>query len=76
MLQTHDAPAHPVDHRLIVCRYHNGRALEIDALEQFHDLGGVGRVEVARRLVAQQQLGVADERSRDRRALHLAPGEF
>ena len=54
----------------------HGRALEVDALQQFHDLGRVRRIEIPGRLVAQQDLRVADQRPRDRGALLFAAREL
>src|SRR5581483_3930968 len=45
----------------------------VDQVE--HALARVG-VEVARRLVAQQELGLLDERARDRDSLRLAAGQL
>src|SRR5690242_21808104 len=47
-------------------------ALGVQLAEQREDLLARRRVEVAGRLVAQQQRRLADERARDRRALALA----
>src|ERR1700681_2442665 len=66
VLQPYDAPAHPVDDGLVVGRDHDGRALEVDPLQQLHDLGRVRRIEIPGRLVAQQQFRVADQRARSR----------
>src|ERR1700682_860644 len=57
-----DAPAHAVDHRLIVGGDDDGGALCVDACEQRHDLvGGLG-VEVAGRLVAEQDQRIVYQR--------------
>ena len=66
------APAHAVDHRLVVRRDDHGRAGAVDPVEQLHDPDRRLGVEVAGRLVGQQQRRVVDERARDRDALLLA----
>ena len=61
-----------------VVRGHHQREgeLALQRLDQIeHALGGVG-VEVAGRLVAEQQLGALRERARDRDALRLASGQL
>src|SRR5215472_8738247 len=74
--ETHDAPAHAIDDRLVVRRDDDGRALRVDAREERHDLArGLG-IEISGRLVAQEDERIVDERSRDRRALLLAAGQF
>src|SRR5581483_7838050 len=58
------------------CPPSHGRAAAIDPVEELHDAdGGVG-IEVPRRLVADEQRRVVDERARDRDALLLAAGEL
>ena len=70
------AAAHLVDHRHVVGGDHDRRAGAVDAVEQLHDPDrGLG-IEVAGRLVGQQQRRVVDERARDRDALLLAAGEL
>src|ERR1700733_1104946 len=56
VLEPDDASPHPVDDRLIVGRDQHGRALEVDALQQFDDLGRIGRVDIPGRFVAEQDL--------------------
>jgi hypothetical protein len=79
-LVAHDAPAgqldhaaaHLVDHRRVVrCDEHSG-AGAVDPVQQLHDPDRGLRVEVARRLVGQQQRGMVDECARNRDALLLA----
>ena len=64
--------------QLLIVRDHDqGRALAAEVVEQQgHDLGGRGRVEVARRLVRQQDLGPIHQRPRDGDPLVLAAGEL
>ena len=70
------APAHAVDHGRVVRGDDHGRPREVDAVQQLHDPDrGLG-IEVAGRLVGQQQRRVVDERARDRHALLLAAGEL
>jgi patatin-related protein len=54
----------------------DGRPLVVELLEQAHDLLGLGRVQVAGRLVGEQQLGIADHRAGDADQLLLAAGEL
>ena len=55
VFQADDAAAHAVDDGLVVGGDDDRRALEVDAKQQFHDLGRVGRVEISGRLVAEQE---------------------
>ena len=59
-------------------RDHDDRLLElaVELLEQVEDLAGGGAVEVAGRLVGDEQVGVGDDRPGDRDALLLAAGEL
>ena len=61
-----------------VVRDHDDRLLElaIEQLEQVEDLAGGGAVEVAGRLVGDEQVGVGDDRPGDGHALFLAAGEL
>ena len=52
------------------------RAAAVDPVEELHDPDGRVGVEVAGRLVADEQRRVVDERARDRDALLLAAGEL
>jgi hypothetical protein len=54
----------------------DGLPLSVQPPEELEHLGGRDRVEVAGRLVADDQLGVGGERPRDRDALLLAAGEL
>ena len=70
------APAHAVDHGRVVRGDDHGRPRAVDAVQQLHDPDrGLG-IEVAGRLVGQQQRRVVDERARHRDALLLAAGEL
>ena len=55
---------------------HDGVARFVQALEERHDLDAGLRVEVAGRLVGEQDRRVVDERARDRHALTLAAGQL
>ncbi len=55
---------------------HDRLAVVVEPLEHRHDLLGGLRVEVPGRLVGQDQLGIVDERPRDRDALLLAAREL
>ena len=72
LAQLDHAPAHLVDHLLVVGRDDDGRAGAVDPVDQLHDPDRRLGVEVAGRLVAEQQRRVVDERARDRDALLLA----
>jgi hypothetical protein len=54
----------------------DGRAARIDLAEEVHDFEGQVGVEIAGRLVGQDELRLVDERARDRDALLLATGQF
>ena len=70
------APAHAVDHGRVVRGDDDRRPRAVDAVEQLHDPDrGLG-IEVARRLVGQQQRRMVDERARHGDALLLAAGEL
>ena len=75
-LELDHAAAHAVDHLAVVRGDDHGRAGAVHAVQQLHDPDrGLG-VEVAGRLVRQQQRRVVDERPRKRDALLLAAGEL
>ena len=65
--QLDHAAAHPVDHRVVVRGDDHRRAGAVDPVEQLHDPDRRLGVEVAGRLVGQQQRRVVDERARDAR---------
>ena len=76
LLERDHAPAHLVDHLAVVRGHEDGRAGAVDAVEELHDPDrGVG-VEVAGRLVADEERRVVHERARDRDALLLAAREL
>jgi hypothetical protein len=54
----------------------DGRTLLIEFAEEFHDLLGLGRVQVARRFVGQQQRGFMNDSARDPNQLLLTAGEL
>ena len=54
----------------------DGRAVGVDAVEEIHDLARHERVEVAGRLVGEDQLRIAGEHARDGHALLLPAGEL
>ena len=59
-----------------VCHEHDGVARLVKLRKQRHDLGAGLRVEVAGRLVGQQDRWIVDERARDGHALALAAGQL
>ena len=76
LAQLDHAAAHLVDHLAVVGGDDDGRAGAVDPVDQLHDPDrGLG-VEVAGRLVGQQQRRVVHERARDRDALLLAAREL
>src|SRR5712692_9780984 len=73
--EPHDPPGKLRDVPLVRDE-HDGLSGVVQLLEDGHDLLGRLRIEVARRLVGQHQLGLVDERPRDRDALLLPAGEL
>ena len=76
LVELQHAAAHAVDHRRVVRGDQHGRAGAVDAVEQLHDPDRRLGVEVAGRLVGQQQRRVVDERARHGDALLLATAEL
>ena len=73
----HHAPAQQVDDVPVVGRHQDRRlGLVVDLEEELHDLPAGGRVEVAGRLVGDDQSRLVNERAGDRDALLLATGEL
>ena len=64
------------DVALVRDEQHGDAALDVQALEDPHDLDARPRVEVAGRLVRQQDRRVGDQRAGDRHALLLPAGEL
>ena len=60
----------------VVGRHEHGHAELVDPQQELEDLPADQRVEVAGRLVGDDDPRVVDERARDRRALLLAAGEL
>ena len=60
----------------LVGDHHDRAAGAVQLVEQAEDLGGRGRVEVAGRLVGEQQVRLGDQRPGDRDPLLLAAGEL
>ena len=54
----------------------DGFAFGVEILEDGHDLLAGARIEVAGRLIAQDNYRIVDQRARDRYALLLAAGEL
>ena len=76
LVQLDHAAAHPVHHLVVVGGDDHRRPGAVHAVQQLHDPDrGLG-VEVAGRLVRQQQRRVVDERARQRHALLLAAGQL
>ena len=74
-VQLDDPPAHRVHDALVVGRHHHRGARPVDAVEQAHD-AAVGGVQVAGRLVGQEDQGPVDEGPGDGHPLLLAAGEL
>src|SRR5580693_4775178 len=62
-------------HVRVVRDDHDREAAGVEPVEQFHERGGVARVHVSRRLVAQQQARLVDQSPRDRDPLALPAGQ-
>ena len=62
--------------RRVVRDDEDGRAVRVDAIEQRRDVLAVSLVELARRLVGDEQRRPVGQRARDRDALHLAAREL
>jgi hypothetical protein len=71
-----DALPDSIDDALIVRRDDDGGAELVDLLQDLDDLEGVDRVEVAGRLVGDDELGLIDDRAADGDALLLAAREL
>src|SRR4051794_7597429 len=71
-LELDDALPHLVDHLAVVGDHQDRGAAAVDAVEELHDPDRGVRVEVAGRLVADEERRVVDERARDRDTLLLA----
>ena len=56
----------------VVRRHEDGGPFRVDLAEQVHDLEGEIGIEIARRLVREDERRLVDERPRDRDALLLA----
>ena len=71
---------HPIriggDIRFVGYHDHRDALLAIEPANDFHDLMGGARIEVAGRLVGKQYSGMVDERPGQRDALLLSPGEL
>ena len=67
-----DAPADAADQLAVVRGDEHRRAARVDLAEQVHDLERQVGIEVAGRLVGEDELRIVDERARDRDALLLA----
>ena len=70
------APARLLDEGHVVGRDEDGRPADVDLREEPHHLLGEAVVEVPGRLVGDEELGLVDERARERHALLLAPREL
>src|SRR6186997_3093984 len=70
--ERHDARAVLGDIRFVRDQHDGDAALDVEALEQPHHLDAGSRIEVAGRLVGQQDRRVVDQRARDRHALLLS----
>src|SRR3978361_187599 len=75
-IELDDPAAHHVDDPRVVGRHDDGRAGAVDAVEEAHDPGRGGRVQVSGRLVGQEDQRPVDERAGDGDPLLLATGEL
>ncbi len=75
ILQTHD-PIRSVGDRRIMRNHHDRKALTVLLGDEIQDLRAGLLVEVARRLIGQQDLRVVHQCPGDRNALALAAGEL
>ena len=75
-VQFDHAFAHGVDDLLVVCGHDDGGAGTVDGVQHFHDAQRRGRVEVARRLVGEQDLRMVHIRPCDGDALRFAAGQL
>src|ERR1039457_5383485 len=84
MLIRKDSTIAHCDHSIGICgdiwfvgyHYYGDALLAIESANDFHDLMGGARIEVAGRLVGKQYSGMVDERQGQRDALLLSPGEL
>src|SRR4051795_9814239 len=76
VVELDDALAHLVDDAGIVGGHEHGRAGAVDAVQELHDADAGVRVQVAGRLVGDEDLGAVHEGARDRDALLLTTGEL
>ena len=76
VLEFDDPLAHLVDHEVVVGGHQDRRARSIDPVEESHDADACAGVEVARRLVAQEDRRSIDESPSDGDPLLLAAGEL
>ena len=74
--ERHDARAVLGDVRLVRDEHDRQALLAVEPLEDVHHLDARARIEVAGRLVGQQQLRVVHERAGNRHALLLAAGQL
>src|SRR3990170_2453691 len=83
-LVAHDAPVADRDDAggvagdvvLVGDQQHGDAAVAVETLQDLHDLDAGAAVEIAGGLVGQDQLGVVDQRARDRHPLLLPAGEL
>jgi hypothetical protein len=61
---------------LVVRHYHDRRAVAVQAAEECDDLGASSRVQLARRLVGEEECRSVGEGARDRDALLLSAREL
>ena len=59
-----------------VCDLNDGRALVVEALEEFHYLAALTRMQIACGLVGEYELGAVYDRARERDELLLPAGEL
>ena len=72
VLEMDRPPVHPLDQLAIVRRDEHRRAARVDVAKQVHDLERQIGIEIAGRLVGEDELRLVDERARNGDALLLA----
>jgi hypothetical protein len=76
LLHGNDAPADMLDNAGIMRREQDGRAEIVDFFQNLHHLVRIGRIEVSRRLIGNDEIRLIDDGTRDGDALLFSAGEL